>query len=297
MTDQLDMRGYIPMKNESIERVKCTHTVMNLGCGVQSTTLLLMALEGLFERPDYIIFADTGWEPRTVYDRLEWLQNYCATKNHKIEVVSADIDIYENIQRGVEGRRWASLPVHTVATPGEPRKTSMLPRRCTGDFKIIPICKFVRYNIMGLKKHGRLPKNSVEQWFGISTDESIRMKFSQHPGFRWRYPLIELNLSRTDCINWLAKYYPQLPPVKSACIGCPFRNVQSWIKMKRDQPKEYQQAVDVDAAIRFIPGVKGVSYLSKMRIPLDEAVKKAEETTPLEEINDFMNECSGHCHT
>lgn len=50
--------------------------ILNLGAGVQSTTLYLMFLKG-FLKPciDYAVFADTQEEPKAVYDHLQWLQS------------------------------------------------------------------------------------------------------------------------------------------------------------------------------------------------------------------------------
>jgi hypothetical protein len=45
--------------------------VVSLGAGVQSTTMALMAAHGeLTPMPDAAIFADTGWEPKAVYEHL-----------------------------------------------------------------------------------------------------------------------------------------------------------------------------------------------------------------------------------
>ena len=47
---------------------------LNLGAGVQSTTLALMAARGELpdgELPDFAVFADTGWEPTAVYQHLQ----------------------------------------------------------------------------------------------------------------------------------------------------------------------------------------------------------------------------------
>lgn len=53
--------------------------VLSLGAGVQSTALLLMALRGEFgDVPNAAIFADTQWEPRAVYDHLNWLEGEVA---------------------------------------------------------------------------------------------------------------------------------------------------------------------------------------------------------------------------
>lgn len=49
--------------------------IISLGAGVQSTTLLLMAVHGEIEpKPEYAIFADTGWEPVKVYKYIEALR-------------------------------------------------------------------------------------------------------------------------------------------------------------------------------------------------------------------------------
>jgi len=42
--------------------------VLSLGAGVQSATLVLMAAHGIVgAQPDCAIFADTGWQPASVY--------------------------------------------------------------------------------------------------------------------------------------------------------------------------------------------------------------------------------------
>ena len=49
--------------------------IISLGAGVQSSTMALLAADGSIKpRPDCAIFADTGWEPRGVYDHLAWLE-------------------------------------------------------------------------------------------------------------------------------------------------------------------------------------------------------------------------------
>ena len=52
-----------------------TMRILSLGAGVQSSCLALMAQEGLTKhKPDYMIFADTGWEPSFVYEHVEYLK-------------------------------------------------------------------------------------------------------------------------------------------------------------------------------------------------------------------------------
>ena len=64
-----------------------TAHVISLGAGVQSTTLYLMASQGLITpTPVAAIFADTGWEPPAVYAHLSRLSaiqgsSPCQTKH------------------------------------------------------------------------------------------------------------------------------------------------------------------------------------------------------------------------
>jgi hypothetical protein len=55
-----------------------TIRTLSLGAGVQSTTLLLMSLEGMLPKLDCAIFADTGWEPQRVYEHLDLISAQAA---------------------------------------------------------------------------------------------------------------------------------------------------------------------------------------------------------------------------
>jgi 3'-phosphoadenosine 5'-phosphosulfate sulfotransferase (PAPS reductase)/FAD synthetase len=47
--------------------------IISLGAGVQSSTMALMAAKGELPRPDCAIFADTGYEPKSIYLYLDYL--------------------------------------------------------------------------------------------------------------------------------------------------------------------------------------------------------------------------------
>src|SRR6266511_6052870 len=64
--------------------------ILSLGAGVQSTTLLLMALQGEFpDRLDCAIFADTSWEPKATYEHLKWLEDMAKEGGIPVYRVSA----------------------------------------------------------------------------------------------------------------------------------------------------------------------------------------------------------------
>ena len=59
--------------------------VLSLGADVQSTTMALMAARGeLTPMPAAAIFADTGDEPKAVYDHLAWLEKELPFPVHRV---------------------------------------------------------------------------------------------------------------------------------------------------------------------------------------------------------------------
>ncbi len=61
------------------------------------------------------------------------------------------------------------------------------------------------------KRHHFPKKKYVEQWIGKSTDEVQRMKPARDKYILNKHPLIEMNMSRQDCINYLKKQNVPMP--------------------------------------------------------------------------------------
>ena len=260
--------------------------IISLGAGVQSSTMLLMAAHGeITPKPDYAIFADTGWEPERVYRHLDWLTEEAARFDIPIIRVSAG-NIRDDLYKAVnEGTRFPSMPFFLkgggIHRPGDEGRSW---RQCTQEYKLKPIRREVR----------RMLAESGEEkaimWLGISWDELERAKMSQVKYIENRFPLLEKQMNRLDCIAWLQDRGYPIPP-KSACIGCPFRDDISWLNMKRHHPDEWQEAVDFDKAIRNLPGFKKKPYLHRSCVPLDKVDLKENQG----ELNLWINECEGYC--
>jgi hypothetical protein len=62
---------------------------LSLGAGIQSSTVLLLACEGVIPGFDVALFADTGWEPRAVYENLARLRAHAAKFGIPVRTVSA----------------------------------------------------------------------------------------------------------------------------------------------------------------------------------------------------------------
>lgn len=242
-------------------------TVLSLGAGVQSTTILLMAIKGELPQPDVAIFADTGWESQQTYNHLEWLTE--EARKCGIEVITVRKgNIREDILNAAELKtRFASMPFHCVYT-GKP---GMLRRECTSDYKIIPIHKKIR-ELLGYKPRQRIPKDAVEQWIGISTDESHRVfGFYDHTWLNNSFPLLAKGMTRSSCELWLHENYPGLEVAKSACLGCPFRCNAEWREVKANEG-EWTEVIEFDNSIREMKGqVKSERiYLHRSLKPLEE---------------------------
>lgn len=244
--------------------------IISLGGGVQSSAMLLMALDGYFEdTPDVAIFADTQWEPSWVYNWLAKLEEL-VKPFPIIRVTNGDI---RESQKG----RTVSMPYYLKGPNG---KAGMNRRQCTYEFKLKPIKRWVRENC----KHAFM-------WIGISTDEAIRMKPSQVKYITNTFPLIDKNLSRTDCAHYLMEKVGEVPN-KSACIGCPYHNNDYWNMLKTMSPEEYEQACLYDLKIRHNPKMIAEQYLHRSLLPLDSAVNIYSTKTL---VDAFGNECEGLC--
>ena len=266
--------------------------VLSLGAGVQSSCLALMADRGDYglPKPDFAIFADTGWEPQEVYDHLEWLEEQLS-----YDVIVVDNgNLRENILEGVmpDGSKFLGIPAYLTNPDGT---SGILHRQCTTHYKTKPIHDYLR-EYLHIQPRRRAPLDvQVEMWLGISTDEAIRQKPDQEEWVNKRYPLIELGFNRFQLLTWFKEHYPDRNLPSSSCIGCPYHNDSVWKQLKEKDPKSFQEAVFIDQALRNVPAtkgaVKGDAYLHKSRIPLVE-VDFSEATT----YDDLMlEECEGLC--
>lgn len=261
--------------------------VLSLGAGVQSTTLALMAATGEIPAPDCAIFADTGWEPRAVYEHLDRLE---AALTYPVYRVSAG-----NLRDDIEGKhsarsgRFAAVPWFTRDDKGQ---IGMGRRQCTAHYKLEPLARKVR-DLLGHNGRGRV-RGVVEVLVGISTDEAARMRPARVRYMQNVWPLIDLGMSRAACLRWLERAGWHAP--KSSCIGCPFHSNTQWRELRDNAPEEWAEAVRLDALIRDGGSARGIvaqQFMHRSCKPLAEVDLStwAERGQP-----DLFNmECEGMC--
>ena len=294
-------------KDEEGKEKEPTLRILSLGAGVQSSCLALMAQEGLTKhKPDYMIFADTGWEPKFVYEHVEYLKKaitICPLITVERSNIREDLIRAANPIKGSneEHKSFAGRvpnPPLFAARPGG--KVGMLYRQCTHDYKVIPIQKEMR-RILGVKPRHRVKKGTiVEQWIGISTDEAMRMKKARLPWIESRWPLIEMKMSRADCLQWYRDINKHPMPGKSSCIGCPYHHNDQWKNMQKNYPEDFADAVEVDNLIRHgLKNTEAELFLHKSAKPLGDInfLEPKKQKSLFGETFDpeFSDECEGLC--
>jgi hypothetical protein len=284
---------------------------LSLGAGVQSTTLSLLAIDGVLYAQVDRIAAELEAAGITFYrvsngnlrrDAIDPEHRYASIPyfvKGPCQVCDGTGEV-ESLVLGPQapesliaklGRR-LGLPTSCSRTDFRPY-TGVCPncggsglqdgmgrRQCTSEYKLAPITRKVR-ELLGAAPpdYRRVPKGRVaEQWIGFSTDEvqrANRRKDSQ--GVKYltsRYPLLELGMSRDDCTKYLAER-GWGDTVKSACIGCPFHGNRQWRDLRDNHPDEWADAIAFDAAIRKGGSrglpLNGEAFLHRSRVPLAEA--------------------------
>lgn len=228
---------------------------LSLGWGVQSWTLAAMSASG--ELPQAVaVHADTTHERSATYAFAAQWTPWLEQRGVKVVTVVSD------------GRGGTSPTINgnEIVIPAYTNGTGRIRRQCTGDWKIDPIRRYLQQHRQG---------QPVELWLGITTDEWQRAKDAPVKYITHRYPLLELGMSRADCLAWLQDH--SLPsPGKSACVFCPFQNRRRWEELKREGGADWQHAVAVDNAIRDVRPPDAL-YVHPACQPLEQAVTIPED--------------------
>lgn len=236
------------VRSGELKKMTREYHILNLGCGVQSTTIYLMFLQGKLPiKLDCAIFADTQDEPAAVYRHLDWLQSL----NGPPIMVRTRGRLSDHLKRGqnAHGGSFVAIPGFTVL----PDRTGQMKRQCSMDYKVDVIERTIRREVLGLKAKARIPKDVlVTQYVGISLDEAgrfLRMQARRNLG-KMRAPLIEMFMNRQQCKEWLAEFghVPHEVP-RSACVYCPFHTDEEWLRVK-SVAEDWKLAVSVDEALR-----------------------------------------------
>lgn len=237
--------------------------ILSLGAGVQSSTVAMMMRQGEIPNADHAIFADTGDEPRAVYDYLDYLRPLLPMPLH----VVAKGRLSDDFLAALDDPRGRCGQPPFMVWNHEKQLGGRLWRKCTKEYKLDPIRRKVRE-----LREGR----RVEQIIGISLDEAMRMKPSGVKYITNVYPLVDLRMTRADCLQWMERNGYRMPP-KSACVFCPYIANDRLRDMRDNAPKDWSALVEFDHEMRrrqraTVNGARitGTLYVHRDCKPIDE---------------------------
>lgn len=292
--------GILKSKDEIIEIAKSEGRtkivrVLSFGGGTQSSHLLDMHFKGLIDY-DYIVFSDTGAEPQFIHDQVTWWQNKQKEVGNTTPFI---VTTHNSMKRGLEEmlmryiftdyqRFQMPLYFNKIAENGDIVKGGLMPRQCTGDFKIIPVQQATRRLIkekIGLQPRQQMPKDiAIVMDIGFSYDEINRVGgYVSHQSkyIYLAYPLIEMGESTKDSIDYLVKN--DYPSKRSRCYFCPFncsgdraREIgMDWQEIIDTEPLSFLKAVFFDEELRRRQAtgeknMQSIPYFHFSRTPLKE---------------------------
>ena len=276
-------------------KVKTKWNIINLGAGVQSSCLALMAAKGeVGPMPDFAVFADTQAEPTSVYKWLDYLEPLLPFPVIRVTKGNLTDDSLKLCHRKSDGLPYIKRLIPAFGVMPNGTITAAIGRKCTADYKIAPI-------IAEIKKRCDIKRGqkelTVTQWIGISYDEMQRAKVSRDPWTQLRWPLLEKKMNRTHCLEWMKKHgYPE--PPRSACYYCPFHSNEEWRRLRNEEPEFFAKAVQFDKDFRE-NAKRGKNLLMECYIhssckPLGEIDFDSDKDRGQTEWN-FGAECEGMC--
>jgi len=270
--------------------------ILSLGAGVQSSTLALMAAAGeVTPMPTAAIFADTQAEPQSVYRWLDWLEKELPFPVYRVTKGSlADAQLLIRKRTKTVGKPWSKSLIPAFVKNPDGTK-GIMGRGCTYDHKILQLLKKQR-ELGGIKRGQKTV--GVVSWIGISLDEVVRMKSSRERWVENRWPLIEKEMTRHDCLRWMQAHGFPTPP-RSACVYCPFHSDTEWRRLQKDEPAEFDRAVKFELQLQAVKKISdnmnGVPFLHASLKPLGEVDFSTDVQKGQGMLHGFGNECEGMC--
>lgn len=244
--------AYNGAHRERVELPPPEKIVWSSGGGIQSTAIAVLICQGKLPKPDLALMVDCGYESQRTY---KYIREVTIPKMAEAGVAfHLVLSINYTAVDLMSKSGHCNLPAFRRNADGS---VSHLSTHCNGVWKNYVTKKFVREN--GIDRY--------QHWLGISTDESRRARKSAGVQYiQLRFPLIELGLSREDCVK-LIRDAGWPVPIRTSCIMCPQRTMFEWLRLKVECPEDFDKACEIEDQIRAVdPDV----YLTPKCRPLRE---------------------------
>ena len=206
--------------------------VVSYGGGTNSTAMLI-GLHERGERPDLILFADTGGEKPHTYRHLETMRQWCAKVGFPdiVTVQTQDKNgaYYTLEQRCLEQKMLPSIAYGFKAC-SEKHKRRPQDRYCNQHDGCVSVWA---------------SQKKVVKLIGYDADEERRAHIAEDEKYAYRYPLIEWGWARQECVEAIKRAGIEQPG-KSACFFCPSSKKDEILDLKRHYPHLFARAIAIE---------------------------------------------------
>lgn len=263
--------------------------VFSYGGGVQSTAALVLAAQGKIDFKTFL-FANVGDDsehPATLRYVREVALPYAEANGIELRELRywSEDGVRKTLHQrlttlGPKGGQFIGIPLRLSRT-GKPGR-----RSCTHDYKVATIERHLR-------QLGAAENDKALVALGISLDEMQRARNDGGTTYQeTTYPLIDLRLTRQDCVRVIERAGLMVPP-KSSCWFCPYHSKKKWQDMRDNEPDLFWKSVDLERHINESLLVQGLDpvWLTDWLMPLDQA------TSPHRQLPMFTDEAEDACES
>ena len=244
--------------------------VASFGGGVNSTAMLI-GMHERGERVDLILFADTGGEKphtyRHVHNFTNWLLDHGMPGIVTVKRTNAAQQPRNLEQDCMDGKMLPSIAYGFKA--------------CSIKYKRDPQDKFC--NNYQPCKDAWTRQEPVVKLIGYDMDEPHRARIPEDAKYTYRYPLIEWNWGREECVSAINRAGLKQPG-KSACFFCPSSKKQEIMELRKVYPILAQRAVAMErnAELTAVKGL-GRSFAWGDLYEADDRQAKMFPETPIDQ--------------
>jgi hypothetical protein len=243
--------------------------IWSSGGGTQSAAIAALIVTGELAPPDLAVIVDTEYEGSATWD---YHDSVIAPALERVGVTLHRVKKSDYATVGLYGLN-GDLLIPAFTTEGD--GVGKLPTYCSNEWKLRVVQRWATNQGV----------TSADMWMGFSTDELKRATVRQGKWQR-RFPLLELRMSRGDCIKLATDTFG--PPPRSSCWMCPNKSAHEWQLLKTESPNDFAKAVQFE---KDIQKQDAEAWLTVNGIPLadvdfDNAVQ-----------GDIFGNCSGGCFT
>lgn len=267
-----------------------TINVISYGGGTQSTAMLLMLLKNNINI-DEILFADTQNEEQAIYDQIEIVNEYLKDHYNKSITIISSSSLIEDQIKFYKGqlKRVDHIPFWLVDQNGNLGKMPF--SQCSIAYKINPIRRYIR------KKYGSA---QINMYIGYSVDEITRVKDSKFKNTIHHFPLINWNMTKYDCINYVKDHLGFIPK-SSVCYMCFANDFERVYQTFLNDPIRWQKILELDEVLDNQKIFKNTIYAFRFQALLNKRFKNIDmnllKSTKynIKQLSIFDFECNNQC--